>query len=363
MEPVVDVERELSLGDKPVDIPDETLITLYKSMVLLRQFDRRAVSLQRQGRIGTYPPLEGQEGCQVAATMALRKQDFIFPTYRDYGAMMQHGVPMENILLYWNGRVEGCEIPKEVNVFPMAVPIATQLPHATGAAWAAKLRKIDQISLAFFGDGASSEGDFHEAMNFAGVFEIPVIFFCQNNLYAISVPFSRQTATETIAEKASAYGVQGIRVDGSNAIDVFRAVQGAVLRATRGLGPTLIEALTYRYGAHTTSDDPGKYRPLQEAEAWRKRDPIKRLKLELTKWGIWNETFDAIWKVEVDNRILTAIQVMEAVSPPSLDDMFLHVYEQITPRLKGQREDLQASLSWRLGEEGKNDETHSGSGN
>jgi pyruvate dehydrogenase E1 component alpha subunit len=355
MEPVVEEGYVVSFGNKPKDIPDATLVALYQKMVLLRHFDRRSIGLQRQGRIGTYPPLEGQEACQVAATMALRKQDFIFPTYRDYGAMMQHGIPMENILLYWNGRVEGCITPKDVNVFPMAVPIATQLPHAAGAAWAAKLRKIDQISLAFFGDGASSEGDFHEAMNFAGVFELPVIFFCQNNQYAISVPFSRQTATETVAEKAAAYGVQGVRVDGSNAIAIYRAVHDAVLRAAQGMGPTLIEALTYRYGAHTTSDDPGKYRSAEEAEEWRKRDPIERLKSELTAWELWDEEKEARWQEEVDEQLKAAIQKMESAPPPNLDDMFEHVYAEPTKRLMRQKQDLHASLSWRMGEGLQND--------
>lgn len=354
MEPVVDEAYIVSVGNKPEDIPDETLVALYRGMVLLRHFDRRSVGLQRQGRIGTYPPLEGQEACQVAATMALRKQDFIFPTYRDYGAMMQHGVPMENILMYWNGRVEGCEIPKDVNVFPIAVPIATQLPHAAGAAWAAKLQNKDQISLAFFGDGASSEGDFHEAMNFAGVFELPVIFFCQNNQYAISVPFSRQTAAETIAQKAAAYGVYGERVDGSDAIAIYRSIRAAVHRATQGMGPALIEALTYRYGAHTTSDDPGKYRAAEEAEMWRKRDPILRLKTELIAWGLWNEEMEGKLQEEVDVMLKEAIYKLESMDPPNLDDMFDHVYAQPPERLVRQKRDLHAALSWRIGEDGQN---------
>jgi pyruvate dehydrogenase E1 component alpha subunit len=354
MDPVVDEEYVISFGNKPDDIPETALIALYQGMVLLRHFDRRSVGLQRQGRIGTYPPLEGQEACQVAATMAVRKQDFIFPTYRDYGAMMQHGVPMENILLYWNGRVEGCVIPETVNVFPIAVPIATQLPHAAGAAWAAKLQNKDQVSLAFFGDGASSEGDFHEAMNFAGVFELPVIFFCQNNQYAISVPFARQTASETIAEKSAAYGVHGERVDGSDAIAIYRSVQDAVLRATQGMGPTLIEALTYRYGAHTTSDDPGKYRSAEETEVWRKRDPIERLKTELMTWGLWDEEKEARLQEEVDERLKEAIHKMESASPPNLDDMFEHVYAQPTARLVRQKQDLHAALSWQIGEDGQN---------
>jgi pyruvate dehydrogenase E1 component alpha subunit len=332
-------------SDKPADIPDRLLVRMYEEMVLLRQFDRRSVSLQRAGRIGTYPPLEGQEACQVASTLALRKQDFVVPTYRDYGAMMLHGVPMENILLYWNGRAEGCEIPADVNVLPIAVPIATQLPHAAGLAWAAKLRGIDQVALAFFGDGATSEGDFHEAMNFAGVFRLPVIFFCENNQYAISVPYRRQTATATIAEKGAAYGVEGIRVDGSNPIEIYRTVRQAVHKAAAGGGPTLIEALTYRYGAHTTSDDPTRYRPADEAEEWKRRDPITSLGRQLRQWGLWSDEQEAALAERVEQRISEAIARMEAAPPPNPEDLFLHVYARPTARLLRQRDELLASLN------------------
>ena len=184
-------------------------------------------------------------------------------------------------------------------------------------------------------------------MNFAGVFKLPVIFFCQNNQYAISVPFSRQTATETIAEKAAAYGVPGVRVDGSNATEIYRAVHSAVLRAASGLGPTLIEALTYRYGAHTTSDDPGKYRPTDEALMWRKRDPIERIKRELMAFGLWSEKQNARWMEKVDEALNDAIQKVESLPPPNLDDMFEHVYEQMPRTLIRQTEDLHASLSFR----------------
>lgn len=336
---------ELTMGqttssEKPGDIADEMLIRMYEGMVLLRHFDRRSVSLQRAGRIGTYPPLEGQEACQVASTLALRKQDFVLPTYRDYGAMMLHGVPMEHILLYWNGRAEGCVIPHDVNVFPIAVPIATQLPHAAGLAWAAKLRGVDQVSLGFFGDGASSEGDFHEAMNFAGVFHLPVIYFCQNNQYAISVPFARQTATATIAEKGDAYGVEGVRVNGSDAIEIYRTVRRAVTKAVDGGGPTLIEALTYRYGAHTTSDDPTKYRPHDEAEAWKTRDPIATLREQLTAWGLWSDEQEQSLQASVDQTVSTAITSMEAAPPPNPEDLFRHVYAEPTKRLKQQQAEL-----------------------
>jgi pyruvate dehydrogenase E1 component alpha subunit len=330
--------------EQPNDIPESVLLRMYEEMVLLRVFDRKSISLQRAGRIGTYPPLEGQEACQVGATLALRKQDFLFPTYRDYGAMMLHGVPMHHILLYWNGRAEGCVIPPDVNVFPIAVPIATQLPHAAGAAWAAKLQGKDQVALAFFGDGATSEGDFHEALNFAGVFELPVIFFCQNNHYAISVPLERQTATETIAEKAAAYGIEGVRIDGNDVIQVYRATRAAVAKAVAGGGATLIEAVTYRYGAHTTSDDPTKYRPPGESEAWREKDAIVRLKAGLTLWGLWDDQREEELSYRCESIVLQAIQEMESAPPPNPDDLFLHVYAKPTKRLLRQRDELKGLL-------------------
>ena len=331
--------------EKPEDVQDELLIEIYRQMALLREFDRRSVRLQRAGRIGTYPPLEGQEACQVASTLALRKADYVVPTYRDYGAMMVHGMPMEHILMYWNGRPEGAVIPQDVHVFPLAVPIATQLPHAAGLAWAARLQGRDEVSLAFFGDGASSEGDFHEAMNFAAVFNLPVVFFCQNNQYAISVPLSRQTATETIAEKAAAYGVTGVRIPGWDAVAVYRAVRDAVDRASRGEGPTLIEALTYRYGPHTTSDDPTKYRPLSEAESWRERDPVETFRCDLNRYRLWDDTKEAELQEWIDETIQTALAKMESLGPVNPLDLFDHVYAKLPRHLERAKAEFLAELS------------------
>jgi pyruvate dehydrogenase E1 component alpha subunit len=247
--------------------------------------------------------------------------------------------------LFWNGRVEGYEIPEAVNVFPVAVPIATQLPHAAGAAWAAKLRGVDQVAVALFGDGASSEGDFHTAMNFAGVFHVPAVFVCQNNQYAISVPYRRQTASETIAQKADAYGFEGIRIDGCDVIAVYRAVQAAIEKAAAGGGPTLVEALTYRYGAHTTSDDPTKYRKPEEVEEWRARDPIAKLGGQLREWGLWDDEAEEQLQQEADSQVSTAIAAMESIEPVNPDDLFLHIYETPTPRLLKQRDALRAELA------------------
>lgn len=318
----------------------ERLTEMYKWMITVRHFDRRAVHLQRSGRIGTYAPLEGQEAAQVGCGFALEKRDWLFPTYREHGVSMVHGLPMATIFLYWNGRPEGCISPQDVNIFPIAVPIATQLPHAVGAAWASKLRGEDTVTVGFLGDGATSEGDFHEAMNFAGVFQLPVIFFCQNNGYAISVPLSKQTATETIAEKAAAYGVEGIRVDGNDIIAVYEAVKHAADKARSGGGPTLIEAVTYRYGSHTTADDHTRYRDGAEVEAWREKDGIERLKRTLLDLGVWSEEQDAAaWK-EADETVQKAIDEMLAAPPVDHNRIFDYAYEKLPRHLQEQREEM-----------------------
>jgi pyruvate dehydrogenase E1 component alpha subunit len=320
----------------------ELLIEMYTWMITVRHFDRRAVHLQRSGRIGTYAPLEGQEAAQVGCGFALEKRDWLFPTYREHGVSMVHGLPMATIFLYWNGRPEGCISPEGVNIFPIAVPIATQLPHAVGAAWASKLRGEDTIAVGFLGDGATSEGDFHEAMNFAGVFRLPVIFFCQNNGYAISVPLSKQTATETLAEKASAYGIEGVRVDGNDIIAVYEAVKRAADKARSGQGPTLIEAVTYRYGSHTTADDHTRYRAAEEVESWREKDPIERLKKRLLDLGVWSEQQDqAAWE-QADQVVQRAIDDMLSAPPVDYDRIFDYAYANLPPHLNEQRDEMRS---------------------
>ncbi|TCP56044.1 pyruvate dehydrogenase E1 component alpha subunit [Tumebacillus sp. BK434] len=316
------------------------LTEMYKWMITVRHFDRRAVHLQRSGRIGTYAPLEGQEAAQVGCGFALEKRDWLFPTYREHGVSMVHGLPMATIFLYWNGRPEGCISPPGVNIFPIAVPIATQLPHAVGAAWASKLRGEDTVTVGFLGDGATSEGDFHEAMNFAGVFQLPVLFFCQNNGYAISVPLSKQTATETLAEKAAAYGIAGVRVDGNDAVAVYEAVRTAADRARSGGGPTLIEAVTYRYGSHTTADDHTRYRDEAEVNGWREKDGIARLKQTLLTLGVWSEEQEtAAWE-EADATVQRAIEEMLAAPPVDHNRIFEHAYAKLPWHLQEQRAEM-----------------------
>lgn len=329
------------------DVADELLLQMYELMWTIRCMDRRAVAMQRQGRLGTYAPLEGQEAAQIGSALALRKQDFVFPSYREHGVAYVHGVPLKTILLYWNGRYEGCAPPVGVNFFPVSVPIATQIPHATGAALAAKLRGEDQIAVSYFGDGATSEGDFHEALNFAAVFQLPMVFFCQNNGYAISLPFKRQTRVEYIAQKAAAYGVPGVTVDGNDVMAVYRAMREAVEKAAAGGGPSLIEARTYRIGSHTTADDASRYRDPAEVELWRQRDPILLLAEELERRGLWSDT----WRKDVERRgervVEQAMVDMLAFPPASLDSLFDHVYADMTPDLARQK---QAAVGRRQGE-------------
>lgn len=329
----------------PKDFSAEELWSFYEQMVFIREFDRRLLRLQRAGRIGTYAPVEGQEACQVGSALAMRQGDFLVPTYRDSGTMMLRGIPITTVLMYWNGRLEGLQIPAGVWVFPLTISIASQLPHAVGIAWAAKLQHKDQVTLVMFGDGATSEGDFHEALNFAGLFQLPVVFFCQNNQYAISVPASRQTATETFAEKAVAYGFSGKRVDGSDVLAVYRAVGDAIAKAARGEGPTLIEALTYRYGAHTTSDDPTKYRTEGELETWRQRDPIDSFAKRLRQWGLWDDGREHHWRVQVEEKLIQAVASMEGAPPARPADLFEHLYAQIPPRLLAQQAALEKEVA------------------
>ncbi|MGV3489591.1 MAG: pyruvate dehydrogenase (acetyl-transferring) E1 component subunit alpha, partial [Tuberibacillus sp.] len=292
---------------------------MYKKMVFARLFDRKCVNLQRQGRIGTYVPFEGQEAAQVGSALALEEDDWMFPTYRDHGATLTFGHSLRNILMYWNGRYEGALPPEGKKIFPPAVPIASQLLHATGVAWAEKKKGSDRVAIVYFGDGATSEGDFHEGLNFASVFQVPVIFFNQNNGYAISVPISKQMHSKTIAQKAVAYDMEGIRIDGNDIFAVYFTVKEAAEKARKGGGPTLIEAVTWRYGAHTTSDDPSKYRDQSENEIRRKTtDPVVRLEKYLKQYGLWDETLDS-FEARAAEEIEPAVKEMEKATPADLN--------------------------------------------
>ena len=326
------------------DLSDETIQKLYREMVILRVMDQRALGLQRMGRMGTYPPVSGQEAAQAGSSYALGKDDWVFPSFRETGVLYLRGVPMKNIFLYWMGSEEGQNVPPGVKVFPVAVPVGTHPLHAVGAGEAAKLQGEKICTIAYFGDGATSEGDFHEAMNFAGVFQAPTIFFCQNNQYAISVPRKRQTASKTIAQKAIAYGFPGIQVDGNDLLAVYAATKEARERAVSGLGPTFIEAVTYRFGPHTTADDPTKYREDAEVEEWKKLDPLLRLRKYLQGKGLWDEETENKFKAEGESIVSQAAQDAESAPPPRPEDMFRTIFAELTPTLKEQMDDYLAFL-------------------
>ncbi|MFP4633038.1 MAG: pyruvate dehydrogenase (acetyl-transferring) E1 component subunit alpha [Halobacteriales archaeon] len=317
------------------DLDDETLLEIHEQMVFARRFDGRAVKLQRQGRLGTYPPMAGQEAGQIGSAHALENGDRVVPSYREMAAMFARGVPAENVLAYWMGDERG-NANAEHDVFPVSVPIGTQVPHATGLAWGDDMKGRDKVTMCYFGEGATSEGDFHEGLNFAGVFEVPAVYQCNNNQYAISVPRERQTASETIARKADAYGVEGVRVDGMDPLASYVAARDAVELARSERRPTLIESVQYRYGAHTTADDPTKYRDESEVERWRRLDPIERFRTYLERTGrLDTEAMDALER-RVETRLEQAVDAAEALEPPEVEDAFEHVYDEMPEELERQ---------------------------
>ncbi len=334
----------LQSGQSP-PINDKESLALYQKMLFTRLADQRGLLLQRQGRFGTYAPIWGQEACQIGSAYVLQKGDWIFPAFREIAATLMIGIALKNFMLYWMGNEMGSHAPEGINIMPVSIPVGTHIPHAVGTAWAAKLRGDQIVTVAYFGDGATSKGDFHEAMNFAGVFKTPTVFFCQNNQFAISVPRSRQTASATIAQKAIAYGFDGIQVDGNDLFGVIAATKEAVDKARSGGGPTLIEGVTFRFGPHTTADDPTKYRTENEIEPWKPLDPMIRLRLYLKGKGLWSEEVEQRMTEESQKEIDQAVKDAEAVPPPEVEEIFKYVFAEMTPPLKEQLEYLKSTLS------------------
>jgi pyruvate dehydrogenase E1 component alpha subunit len=301
------------LTDPPMGV--ERARELFAAMLVARTYDRKCSALQRQGRLATSAQLEGQEAAQIGSAAALRPDDWMVATYRDAAAMWFHGYPWENLLLGRMGDERGGAPPDHVPVLPPSITVGAHMIHAVGLGWAERLKGSDRVAITYFGDGATSEGDFHEAMNFAAVFATPTVFVCENNGWAISMSRQAQTRSETIAMKADAYGMPGVLVDGNDALAMLSVTQEAVDRARSGGGPTLIEALTYRIGAHTTADDAGRYRSDDEVEGWRTRDPIDRLRAHLKSTGEWSEAFESDVEVDASAEIEAAVERAEALEP------------------------------------------------
>ena len=336
---ILDSDGNLDTALEP-DLSDEELKQMYRAMLLGRRLDERMVRLQRQGRIGTFAPIKGQEAAQIGSIVTLARTDWMVPSFRETAAMVWRGWPIEKLLLFFAGYVEGSQPAPDQHDLPITIPVATQLPHAVGLAYAAQYRGDEAVVMAFFGDGATSEGDFHEAMNFAGVWHLPIVFVCQNNQWAISVPLKKQTHSRTIAQKALAYGLPGLQVDGNDVLAVYRASREAVERAREGDGPTLIECVTYRLGVHTTADDPTKYRSEEEVKEWERKDPLTRFGAYLDKKRLLEPGLEEA----IDAEIATAVAKFEAVGAPDPLTMFDHVYAEMPPHLREQRDVLARRL-------------------
>lgn len=336
---ILDDEDRLDQDLEP-DLPDELLLRMHRVMLLARRFDERRLQWQRSGRIGTFGPVIGQEAAQIGAVATLRESDWMVPSFREPAAALWRGLPLTSVILHDAGFNEGAAIPEDSRNLPIAVPVASQIPHAVGLAHAVRHFDGDDVVLCFFGDGATSEGDFHEGLNWAGVFRLPVVFVCQNNQWAISVPRDEQTASETLAQKALAYGFSGLQADGNDILASYVATQEAVERARAGEGPTLIELVTYRLSVHTTADDPGKYRSKEEEETWAGRDPLPRYQRYLKGKGLLDddqiEELEGEIKAEITKAWEEAKQRMDRLEKET-ENIFQHVYAELPRHLREQR--------------------------
>lgn len=346
------VLRDDGSADPSADpfLPEAQLIAMFTEMLRIRIIDQRMLMRQRQGKIGFYGTITGQEATPIATAFATKKEDWIFPALRESSIMLARGFPLTTWLaqVYGNSGdvLKGRQMPshmsgRSVNQVSWSSCIGPQIPQAVGAAWAAKLRKDPVVTVGFMGDGATSEPDFHCAMNFAGVYRVPCVMICQNNHWSISVPTERQTASKTIAVKAHAYGLPGVRVDGNDILATYRVIKEAVDRARSGGGATFIEALTYRIGPHSSSDDPTRYRSEEEVETWRKRDPIKRFETYLRNASLLDDARVAALEKEIDAQISAALIEVENFPPPARSSLFTDVFGQMPTHLREQQAELE----------------------
>ncbi len=320
------------------ELSDAQIVRLYELMDLTRTFDTRALNLQREGRLGTYPSVLGQEATQVGSGFALDREDWVFPSFRELGVYIAKGFPLAQIYQYWGGDERGQFSPEGANIFPICISVGTHVPHAAGAAMAAKYRGEKSVMVAYLGDGGTSKGDFYEGLNMAGVFKLPMVCIVQNNQWAISISRKRQTAASSLAQKAVAFGIEGIQVDGNDVFAVYEATRQALDRARRGQGPTLIECDTYRMADHTTADDALRYRSAEEVEKWKARDPQLRLRRFLEGRGLLSESLQR----EIDEKntcmVDEAVRAYEMIESAEPKDIFAYTYASMTPRQVAQLE-------------------------
>ncbi len=335
---VLDQDGKVVSPSLEPDLDPDILMKAYRTMVLARQIDDKAVILQRQGRLGAYPPNRGQEAASLGPAMAIGKDDWLVWAFRELAGLLWKGLDPLRLYLYWMGNEEGSHYPPDLKVLPAVIPVGSQLPIAVGMAYASKIRREGTVTLSYCGDGATSTGDFHEALNSAGTFRTPNVFVIQNNQWAISMPRHRQTAAPTLAQKALAYGFPGILVDGNDVLAMYIAAREAVARARRGEGPTLIEAYTYRMGNHTTSDDAKRYRLEEELKEWEMRDPLARLKAYLMSRGMLDERQEETILNEAKERTERVVVEAERFPRPTAEDVFKHTYAQMPRELSEQLE-------------------------
>jgi pyruvate dehydrogenase E1 component alpha subunit len=338
---VLSPDGEVINKDKLPALSDDQLKEIAYRMIFTRTWDDRAVNLGRQGRLGFYAPVSGQEATMVGSEFALEKEDFICPGYRDIPQLVWHGLPLYQAFLYSRGHQHGGEVPADVNVLPPQIIIGAQILHAVGIGMGFKLKQQKNVVITYTGDGGSSEGDFYEGLNFAGVYKLPVIFFVQNNGYAITTPFSKQTAAKSIAHKAVAAGITGVKVDGMDVFAVIKAVQEAAERGRNGEGATLIEAVTYRFRPHSLSDDASKYRSKEEEGEWNEKDPISRVVKYLEKKGLWSEEDTQRVREEAKAKVNEEIKKAEKTEKMTISGLLDTMFENTPKHLEEQKADFE----------------------
>jgi pyruvate dehydrogenase E1 component alpha subunit len=321
-------------------ISDEEMFSMYRFMVLTKLWNQKALSLQRQGRLGTLASVRGQEAANVGMGMALGPNDWLVPAFREFGAMIVRGVSLESLFLHWGGDERGARPPEGSHMLPVCITVGSHLPHAAGIAWGAKIRGEKIAVMSSSGDGSTSQGDFYEALNFAGVFKLPVVFVIQNNHWAISLPVEKQTATETLAEKACAANVEGARVDGNDVLAVYLTVKRFLDRARSELKPALVELVTYRLGDHTTSDDAARYRKEEELQSWVQKDPIDRMRKFLAAHRGWSDEKDSLLTDECSAEVEQAVKDYEATAGRKPTAIFDHLYAEMPWHLKEQKQEM-----------------------